>query len=229
MTKDVKNQSNDVPPYVSYATFSNAISSFAEHGVPAQIDRSVLGRLSGGVQRHLIAAFRFMGLIDDDNRPTDELRQYAKGDTKTRQKILTEILRSRYDRQLEILHDGTIQQLTSSFDNVKAKQSVKAKCITFFLKAARDAGFPVSPHIESGTRLRAIRKEAPRKRKKAVKKKKIDEELEDTSEIQGFEGLVPLPISLGPNKVWYIQVEEEYGKDDVEKFTKMIGIALSKE
>lgn len=226
MIREEQNQAHDIPPYVSFATFSNALKAFAEHGVPAQIDRSVLGKFSGGVQRHLIAAFRFMGFIDEENRPTSRLRQYSDGDTNKQQEILADILQLRYDKQLEILHDGTIQQLTSSFDNVKAKPSVKAKCITFFLKAARGAGLTISPHIESGTRLRANRREVPRKRKKAVKARKRDDEPEDALDIQQFEGLVSLPISLGPNKVWYVHVDEQCTKDDVDRFTQIIGIVL---
>lgn len=226
MIKDGQNQAQNIPPYVSFATFSNSLNAFAEHGVPAQIDRSVLARFSGGVQRHLIAAFRFMGLIDEENRPTREFREYAISDKEKRQEILNDLLSSRYREQVEILYDGTTQQLTSSFDNVKAKPSVKAKCITFFLKAAKEAGLTISPHIESGTRLRATRREAPRKRKKAVKARKRDDEPKDAPEIQEFEGLVSLPISLGPNKVWYVHVDEQCTKDDVDRFTQIIGIVL---
>lgn len=226
MVGKARNQAQEIPPYVSFTTFLNALNTFAEQGVPAQIDRSVLGKFSGGVQRHIIASLRFMGFTDEDNRPTEKLRLYAKADKVGRKEILSEILHERYAEQIAILNDGTHQQLNSSFDDVKVKPSVKTKCITFFLKAAKEAGFKISSHIESGTRVR--RTDVPRKRKKPTKKPKQDEpEEEASSGFQAQEGMVIVPIALGPGKVWHVQVDEVYSKDEVDKFTQLIGIVLS--
>ena len=63
------------PPYTSYRTFRTFIDDLREHGVPSRIDRSVLTRFSGVVGSQLMHALRFLGLIEDDGRPTPRLRE----------------------------------------------------------------------------------------------------------------------------------------------------------
>lgn len=223
--KNKQNKERSTPPYVSFATFSNALASLAEHGVPTQIDRSVLGKFSGSTQAHVIHAFRSLGLTDKDNRSNDILRELASSDEERRKAILGDIIHSKFPEQVKVLPNGTPQQLRSAFDYTKVEPSVKAKCIRFFLNAAREAGLDISPHIKS-VRVPVPRKEAPTKRKKRVKKDKKDEKRDEVSEITELKGLTPVPISLGPNKVWYVHVDEQYTKDDVDRFTQIIGIVL---
>ena len=63
-------RSSGTPPYTSYRTFKTFIEDLHEHGVPSRIDRSVLTRFSGVVGTQLMHALRFLGLIEDDGRPT---------------------------------------------------------------------------------------------------------------------------------------------------------------
>ncbi len=74
-----QDQANINPPYIPFLTFTNALQSLTEHGVPGQIDASVLSRFSGGMQRQLYPALKFMGFIDENNSPTSLLQRYADG------------------------------------------------------------------------------------------------------------------------------------------------------
>ena len=65
-----RTRSSGTPPYTSYRTFKTFIEDLHEHGVPSRIDRSVLTRFSGVVGTQLMHALRFLGLIEDDGRPT---------------------------------------------------------------------------------------------------------------------------------------------------------------
>ena len=68
-------RSAGTPPYTSYRTFRTFIDDLHEHGIPSRIDRSVLTRFSGVVGTQLMHALRFLGLIEDDGRPTQHLRE----------------------------------------------------------------------------------------------------------------------------------------------------------
>lgn len=222
-----QNQTKAVPPYVSFATFLRAIETLAEHGVPAQIDRSVLGKFSGSAQRHIIQAFRYLKLIDVNDSPTAELKNLTQKNKEARKGVLVDIIKFAYPNQVKVLSDGTDQLLRSSFDDIKVEPSVKSKCISFFLKAAQEAGLEISSHILRAKRAPTPRREAPRRRKKRTEKKKVGKEtIEKESEVPQIEGLISIPIALGPNKVWYVQVEEDCSKDDIERFTKIIGMVL---
>lgn len=133
-------QKETTPPYVPFLTFLNALKSLTEHGVPGQIDKSVLSNFSGGTQRQLFPALRFMGFINENDEPTDSLEQYANADTEGQKTILKNNLADRYPDQINILPNGTAQQLKDSFNYIDLKSSVKDKCITFFLKTAEYRG-----------------------------------------------------------------------------------------
>ena len=73
-----RTRSSGTPPYTSYRTFKTFIEDLHEHGVPSRIDRSVLTRFSGIVGTQLMHALRFLGLIEDDGRPTERLKGLVK-------------------------------------------------------------------------------------------------------------------------------------------------------
>ena len=225
--KDKQKQSQETPPYVSFVTFSKCITSLGEHGIPDQIDRSVLAQYSGGVQTVLLPALKFMGFTGENGHPTEKLLEYAKADTHRRKEILADILRARFPHQVNVLPTGTPQQLFSSFDYLKIESSVKQKCIAFFLKACKEAGLDISAHIMRGKRTIARQRGVPFKQKKKVEKGKVAEKEGIEKEPQGVEGLVNIPIPLGPDRVWYIRVDEKPRKEDVAKFTQIIEIVLS--
>ncbi len=85
------------PPYTSYRTFKTFIEDLRDEGVPSRIDRSVLTRFSGVVGAQLTHALRFLGLIDDDGRPTGRLRELVKAQEAGRwPEALRDLLRQDY-------------------------------------------------------------------------------------------------------------------------------------
>lgn len=226
--KETQKQVQETPPYVSFLTFSKCIASLAEHGIPAQIDRSVLSQYSGGVQSQLLQALRFVGFTDGNGQPMEKLHEYAKADVQRRKGILADILRARFPDQVKVLPAGTPQQLLSSFEYLKIEQSVKQKCIAFFLNACKEAGLDISTHILRRKRAIARQRAVPfEQKKKGEKGKEARGEAIEGTGFQEFGGLVNIPIPLGPNKVWYVHVDEKPRKEDVAIFTQIIGIVLS--
>lgn len=148
-----------LPPYVSYRTFQNFIEGL-QQGIPARIDRSYWSdRLSGSTGIQLMSALRFLGLIDANGTPANQLKLLAtaKGGQRTEvlKQITTEafsfLLRGSFD-----LQSSTYAQLQEAFHNTfELTDGVNRKCVKFFVELATAAGIPLSPFISK--RLRSVR------------------------------------------------------------------------
>jgi hypothetical protein len=66
------------PPYVSFKAFEALVADFALRGTPALVDRSCFRIFSDAVRAQLVAALRFLGLIDVEGRPTPDLQALAR-------------------------------------------------------------------------------------------------------------------------------------------------------
>lgn len=147
-----------LPPYISYRTFRNFLDEL-QQGVPARIDRSYWGeRMSGSTGTQLVAALRFLGLIDGSAVPTDRLRKMAmlKGSARAEQlRLMTTeafgFLSGTVDPQT-----ATYAQLEEAFHHTfQLTGDVSRKCIKFYVAIASDAGFSLSSFITK--RLRSPR------------------------------------------------------------------------
>ena len=147
------------PPYTSYRTFKTFIEDLHEHGVPSRIDRSVLTRFSGVVGSQLMHALRFLGLIEDDGRPTPRLKALMKAhDAGHWAATLLEVLRHNYAPMFAIdLETATPSHFNEAFRKAfPAADAVVQKCVTFFLYAANDAGVKISGRVLKGRKPRSL-------------------------------------------------------------------------
>ncbi len=145
-----------LPPYISYRTFRNFLDEL-QQGIPARIDRSFWGeRLSGSTGTQLMAALRFLGLIDANSTPTNRLRSlvYAKGTQRT------DILKQMTNESFAFLFSSvdpqtaTYAQLEEAFrHSFQMTSDVSRKCIKFFVAIAGDSGFSLSTFITKRFRL----------------------------------------------------------------------------
>lgn len=149
----------NLPPYVSYRTFRNFIDGL-QQGMPARIDRSYWGdRWSGSSGSQLVAALRFLGLVDSNGAPTSRLRQLASARDAQR----TEILKQIASQAFAFLLPESLDAQTATYaqieellhKNYHVTADVSRKCIKFFLGLAADAGIPLSPFIIKKSRGRA--------------------------------------------------------------------------
>lgn len=152
-------RSTRTPPYTSYRTFTTFIQDLREHGVPSRIDRSVLTRFSGVVGTQLMHALRFLGLIEDDGRPTQRLKALVNAHVAGRwPETLLELLRQEYAPMFAIdLETATPSHFNEAFRKAfPAADAVVQKCVTFFLYAANDAGVKISGRVLKGRKPRSL-------------------------------------------------------------------------
>ena len=158
-------QRKSLPPYVSYRTFRNFIDGL-RLGMPSRIDRSYWGdRYSGSSGTQLMAALRFLGLIDNDGIPTARLKQLVSARGAQRSDILRQIGHTAFEFILDKSLDpqvATYAQLEETFYGIYGVTGdVGRKCIKFFISLESDAGITLSPFIlkrsrtpRSGTGIR---------------------------------------------------------------------------
>jgi hypothetical protein len=146
-----------LPPYVSYRTFYNFVDRLHQQGTPQRIDRSYWsGILSGSTGPQLMAAMRFLNLVDANGKPTEHLKLLVPSEGDQRMQLIRGItaeafsfvLRSNLD-----LSSATYAQLEECFANTfNLTDDVGRKCVKFFIAMASDAGMAISPHITKHTR-----------------------------------------------------------------------------
>jgi hypothetical protein len=137
--------------YVPFKTFLSAVETL-EHGVPHVIDRTVWPSMSGVMQSQVLGAFRFLVLVDSEDKPTPSL-ELLVGDKDHRKEHLREILELSYTR---IIEQDLTKMSVGGFDTAMREYGVTGethrKACTFFLQAARYAGIPLSAYILKQTR-----------------------------------------------------------------------------
>ncbi|MFA5308656.1 MAG: hypothetical protein WC370_04105 [Dehalococcoidales bacterium] len=145
-----------LPPYVSYRTFHNFIERLQEQ-MPSRIDRSYWGEtLSGSTGIQLMAALRFLNLIDANGKPLERLKPLVSARGEQRAQLLRIIAFDAFSFVLEStleLENATYAQLVEVFHNTfQLTDDVSRKCVKFFIALANDAGMPLSPFITKRTR-----------------------------------------------------------------------------
>jgi hypothetical protein len=145
-----------LPPYVSYRTFHNFIEQLQQR-MPSRIDRSYWGDiLSGSTGIQLMAALRFLGLIDANGKPAERLKPLVSARGEPRTQFLRDITYDAFGFVLKSsldLESATYSQLEEVFHNTfQLTDDVSRKCVKFFIAMAGDAGMTLSPFITRRTR-----------------------------------------------------------------------------
>ena len=145
-----------LPPYVSYRTFHNFVERLQQR-MPSRFDRSYWGEiLSGSTGTQLMAALRFLNLIDANGKPTERLKPLVSARGEARTQLLNEITIDAFAfvcKSSLDLESATYSQLQEVFHNTfQLTDDVSRKCVKFFIAMAKDAGMNLSPFITRRTR-----------------------------------------------------------------------------
>jgi hypothetical protein len=122
------------------------------HGVPPIIDRSIWRTQPGGVQGQIMGALRFFNLIDDNNKPAENLRRLIERPD-DRQKAIRALLEWSYANIVKgDLTKMTAKMLEDGMEQYGVGGETKKKAVTFFLQAARFADLALSPYLQAQIR-----------------------------------------------------------------------------
>lgn len=145
-----ENTRETLPPYPPNSAWRQLLEGLGSD-VPARIDRSYLKlhRFNQSTVSMLQNALRFLGLIDDQDVPTQELHTLLNSQGEEHKTLLRDLLRQSYGPLLTNIDLSTITPdlLQERFRLLGARGDVARKCGSFFVALARDAGLRISPHL----------------------------------------------------------------------------------
>jgi hypothetical protein len=146
-----------LPPYVSYRTFHNFVERLQQQGMPQRIDRSYWSSiLSGSTGPQLMAAMRFLGLVDANDKPTERLKLLVPAEGERRLQLVRGVATEAFSFVMKSnldLASASYSQLEECFHNTfSLTADVRRKCVKFFIAMAGDAGISISSHIIKHTR-----------------------------------------------------------------------------
>jgi len=172
-----KDTRSSTPVYVPYATLISALENLRTHGIPGtgKIDKSIWDTQSGAIQGQLLIAFRFLGLIDDNNRVLPNLPLLTKSSPEERKGQLKRIIEEKY-KSIVSLDLNTISQgqLEEAFRAMNVSGSTLVRAVRFFVKACQECGIPISKRVSE--KVRGAASSIPRKRKASNGGKREEED-----------------------------------------------------
>jgi len=189
------------PPVISHISLTTFLNTLRDAGtVPARIDKTLMPKASGSQQSGMIAALRYLGLIDDSGKPKEHFKPLVLADDEARKPTLQQIFQDSYaflfeDPEFDLSH-ASAGQMTEKFRSLGISGSTLTKTIAFFLAAAKEYGIPVSPHIKpppapkaNGSQKRATK--TTEEIKVESDSSKAAQPEEDDPDVERFE--IPLP------------------------------------
>jgi len=141
------------PPYATFGSLLSLINQLRETTIPSRIDPSIFGSKSGSITYSVIAALKFLKLIDQSGVPSDTFKALVEADDENRKEIWRGVLKLGYPT----LWDGSIDieaATSGQFDeHIRERFGVKGstvdKVAAFFISAAKAAEIPLSHHLKN--------------------------------------------------------------------------------
>src|SRR5579862_9192764 len=100
---------NTIAPYIPFKSFMTALD-YPNQGLPTILDRTAWPTFSGGLASQMLAAFRFLGLVDEYHGSSALLQRAIDPDM--RQEAIREAVKKSYKEMLELdLARATPKQL----------------------------------------------------------------------------------------------------------------------
>lgn len=188
-----------MPPYISFQTFTMFLKELKTNGLPPQIDKSVMAKMSFGQQNQMKMAFRSLGLMEGD-KPTDRLRALVDAlDTPKFDELLLSLMHETYPYVFALdLMEATPTMFADAFKVTGAKEDVSRKCRTFFLHAAKKVGLQLGQRLQTGSVPRSTSNGTKRRSKKVKTPEGVGSQ-EQTPENRGGGGFVDKLLQKFPD------------------------------
>ncbi len=139
------------PPYATYSSFLRLFTKLQTSGIPSRIDPSVFGKASGSETYSVIAALKFLKLIDDEGIPSSLFTDFVNASEQDRKDLMAKIIKAGYPSLFNGSIDiskATAGQFDSHIrDEFEVNGSTVDKIAAFFLAAAKTAEIKLSTQI----------------------------------------------------------------------------------
>ncbi|HOY77341.1 MAG TPA: hypothetical protein PLN33_06010 [Hyphomonadaceae bacterium] len=150
-----------LPASIPFRAFKVALLNMKELGaIPERIDRSVWTSQLFGLDLHgMINAYRFLQLIDGDDRPTDLYRDLLESiETDAWPIQLRRVLETAYAPLLaSSMSSLTAGGLLHMFRRIyRTPSEATRKCCSFFVHAGREAALDIGPFLLTTSRSRWV-------------------------------------------------------------------------
>lgn len=149
------------PPSIQFRSFKIALAALKDLGtMPDQLDRSVwTNKLVSTDRRETVEACRFLGLIDQNSRPTESLQALVAAlDTDSWSAELRKVLERSYQPLLacsiSALTAGGMMRTFRTLYRTPG-ESTRKSC-NFFVHAAREAALEIGPFLLTNSRSRWV-------------------------------------------------------------------------
>ncbi|HEX3142887.1 MAG TPA: hypothetical protein VHQ64_02885 [Pyrinomonadaceae bacterium] len=142
---------------------------------------------SGSTQKLLLGAFRYLGLVNHKDFPTDELKALIGAEGTDRRSIWRRIVVKAYPAffNSKFLETATFDEVAEIFSKEVSSKNTIRKCVTFLCYAAKDAGFKVSPNVKPYAGMRSSTAQISHARdgkpRRSSAKGRVDSKSEHTS------------------------------------------------
>ena len=191
-------------PYAAAANLTAVLDRVRSRNLPDEIDNDYF-RIAGigpAVFGRVREALLFLGLVDEDDRPTDILQAMAKAPEPDYRELLEKVIRSAYSDELDAVHpDKDAQdQIIDAFRKYEPR-SQTVRMVMLFLGLCRAAGMEVL--------------DAPRERKMAQRKSTTQN---GATKPQPKRSRAPEPVTPAAQPTLFSVTEEDIAKLNDEEF-----------
>jgi Family of unknown function (DUF5343) len=141
------------PPYATWAAFLNFLNKLRDTTIPSRIDPTVFGNASGSVTYSIIAALKFLKLINAEGDPSPLFLKLVKASDEDRKAVMAGIIKANYPTlfggKIDITKATAGQFDEHIRDTYDAQGSTVDKIAAFFIAASQYAAIDLSPHIKA--------------------------------------------------------------------------------
>jgi len=123
------------------------------------------------------------------------------------------------------LAGGTAATLRDAFDFPNTAETTKKACLAFFIAAAKDAGFEISPHVLTKSPRRERKGTSVTKRARKSNKADTAGKAQELSAEDQDDELVTIPIPMGV-KTWQIRIDQKFTKAEADHFTQVVSATM---
>jgi hypothetical protein len=214
-----QDQDRKLPAYVSWKTFLSSLDTLSE-GVTDQIDRTVFPNMAGGVLGQLKAAYKSLGLTNQDGHTQEVLRKLAE-DKDHRKTLMQAVLKNGYPEMFKLdLAKSSPQMISDAMKKTGATGDTLERAIRLPLSShlkGRKKRVVSSPKRTNGGRGRQV---TPRPDPLVEKKDTPQIKAQKSMLLWGMLQRLPEPGSVWPKmerEQWIATLQSIFAIDYKEK------------